>query len=147
MKLVVQRVNSARVTEVKSGKTVGKIEKGLLVLLGIGKTDTEKDADYLVGKLLNLRIMSDNSNKINLSIVNVNAALLVVSQFTLYADTAKGNRPSFTSAEEPSKAEYLYGYFVGKLKEANVRVETGSFGEYMRLDCDLDGPVTILLER
>lgn len=151
MKAVVQRVNSASVSVNK--KIVGKIGKGLLVLLGLKKGDTEAEADFLVEKLSKLRVMSDESGKMNLSVKDVEASFLVVSQFTLYADTSAGNRPSFIQAEDPQKAEKLYNYFVDRLKgKARLpdgqgnKVETGSFGDYMEIDAKLDGPVTIILE-
>ena len=145
MRIVVQRVSSAKV-EV-SGKTVGKIGKGLFVLVGVSQKDTQEIADQLAEKLLKLRVMSDDKGKINLSVDDANAELLVVSQFTLYADTSKGNRPSFVKAAEPKKANALYDYFVERLKGLEVRVQTGEFGAYMEIDCQLDGPVTIMIEK
>ena len=144
MKLVIQRVKSASVS-VKN-RVVGKIDDGLLVLLGVGRGDDEKKADKLAGKLAKLRIMADDEKKMNLSVMDAKAKVLVVSQFTLLADTSKGNRPSFIKAADPKKASELYEYFVKKLRGKEVRVETGSFGEYMKIDAKLDGPVTILLE-
>lgn len=144
MKLVVQRVSKVKVTV--GNKTVGKIGKGLLVLVGVSQNDTEKDAEVLAEKLSKLRVMADESNKINLSVKDVGASVLAVSQFTLYGDTSKGNRPSFVKAAEPKKAEKLYDYFIDRLKELDVKVETGKFGAYMKIDAELDGPVTLLLE-
>ena len=144
MKLVVQRVSSARVTGVESGKTFGEIGEGLFVLVGFKKGDTERELDYLVEKLVKLRVMKDGEKKMNLSVKETNGSILVVSQFTLYADTKDGNRPSFIDAEEPARARELYELFIKRLKEKEVKVETGSFGEYMKIETSMDGPVTIL---
>jgi len=129
-----------------SDKTVGKIGKGLFVLIGIKKGDSQKDADILADKLVKLRVMADSSSKMNLSVKDANAQILSVSQFTLYANTKDGNRPSFIEAEEPEKAKELYEYFVSKLKNSGLVIETGEFGEYMKINCELDGPVTVILE-
>ena len=145
MRLVVQRVESAEVVIVETGKIVGKIGKGLFVLVGIGENDSEKDAEVLADKLSKLRIMSDSNDKMNLSVKDLNAQVLVVSQFTLYADTSGGNRPSFIKAAFPEAAEKLYNRFVEKLKSLQVKGETGSFGDYMKISIELDGPVTIIL--
>lgn len=144
MKLVIQRVKSASV--VVDSQKVGKIDKGLFVLLGVAKGDSEKDALTLVNKLSKLRIMGDDKNKMNLPVKDVGGSVLVVSQFTLHANTKKGNRPSFIKAANPDLARDLYKYFVTKLIEMGVHVETGKFGTYMNIDAELDGPVTILLE-
>ncbi len=145
MKLVVQRVNGASV--LVKGKTIGKIGKGYLVLLGVKKSDGEKEADYLSERLAKLRVMADKNDKMNLSLKDIDGEVLVVSQFTLHADTKKGNRPSFVEAEEPKRAEELYEYFVDSLKNQGIMVETGKFGAMMRIDAELDGPVTILLSQ
>ena len=144
MKLVVQRVSRAKVSA--NGTLAGKIGKGLFVLVGIKKGDTKENADYLAKKLLKLRVMADANDKMNLSVSDAKAEILVVSQFTLYANTNDGNRPSFLEAESPDSAEKLYNYFVNKLKESGLNVQTGSFGEYMMINTELDGPVTIILE-
>jgi len=144
MRLVVQRVSRAKVTGVESGKTFGEIGLGLFVLVGFKKGDTERELDYLVEKLVKLRVMKDGEKKMNLSVSDTNSEILVVSQFTLYADTKDGNRPSFIDAEEPNRARELYELFIAKLREKEVNVETGSFGEYMQIEAILDGPVTIL---
>ena len=144
MKLVVQRVKRAKVTRISDGKVVGKIGLGLLVLVGFKKGDNEKDVEVLAGKLSKLRVMSDGKDKMNLSIPDINGEILVVSQFTLYANTFGGNRPSFIEAEESEKAKKLYNFFINKLKSENIKVQTGSFGDYMLIDATLDGPVTIL---
>lgn len=145
MRLVVQRVDHAQVKSLEAKKVVGKIEKGLFVLIGVKEGDSEKDADFLADKLAKLRVMSDENDKMNLSVNDVGGKILVVSQFTLYGDTSKGNRPSFIKAGDPKKAESLYKYFLVKLKEKGVKVETGNFGDYMLIENELDGPVTILL--
>jgi D-tyrosyl-tRNA(Tyr) deacylase len=146
MKLVIQRVNKASVTVKNTNKVVGKIEKGFFILFGIKKGDTKEKVDELVEKISKLRIMSDINDKMNLSIVDTNSNCLVVSQFTLYANTKDGNRPSFIEAEEPIKAKEMYEYFIEKLKLKNIHIETGEFGEYMKINTILDGPVTIILE-
>lgn len=146
MKLVVQRVNSARVVKKDGGDVVGEIKKGLFVLVGVKKGDSTKEADVLANKLFKLRVMSDSQDKMNLSVGEAGGKFLVVSQFTLYGDTKGGNRPSFIGAALPADAEEIYEYFVGKLKSLGAEVETGSFGDYMEITAELDGPVTILYE-
>ena len=146
MKIVVQRVKKASVEKKDTNETFGKINNGLLVLLGIKKGDTYKDADYLAEKLVKLRVMSDEKGKMNLSVKDVEGNVLVISQFTLYGETKGQNRPSFIKAEEPQKALKLYKYFIDKLRKLGVQVETGSFGDYMEITSVLDGPVTIILE-
>lgn len=146
MKLVVQRVQKASVTRHKDGQVVGKIDKGLFVLIGIKKGDSLEMAENLVEKLSKLRIMSDENDKMNLSVLDIKASILAVSQFTLYANTSGGNRPSFVEAEDPNKAREIYEHFVSKLKEKGINVEIGSFGDYMDISVELDGPVTIVLE-
>jgi D-aminoacyl-tRNA deacylase len=146
MKLIIQRVNKASVFLMEENKVVGEINKGLFVLVGIKKGDTQNQADELVNKLLKLRIISDANDKMNLDIRQSKGEILVVSQFTLYANTKGGNRPSFIDAEEPGKAKELYEYFIQKLKESGLKVATGSFGNYMKIEASLDGPVTIILE-
>lgn len=145
MKIVIQRVSSASVTERESGTVVGKITKGLFVLVGFKKGDTETSVNTITNKLLKLRILSDENDKMNLSIVDARGELLVVSQFTLYANTKDGNRPSFIDSLEPDKARRLYEFFVTQLQKS-VPVEIGSFGNYMDIDAKLDGPVTITVE-
>ena len=146
MKLVVQRVafSNVKVDE----KIVGKIDKGFMVLLGVTHTDTKENADFLAKKLCNLRVFEDENEKMNLSIKDINGKLLIVSQFTLYADTSSGNRPSFINAAKPDIANELYEYFCKVCKEEyNVEVEKGVFGASMEVTLLNDGPVTIILEK
>jgi D-tyrosyl-tRNA(Tyr) deacylase len=144
MRAVVQRVSRARVTV--GGEVTGEIERGLLVLLGVGKDDAESDADYLAGKIAALRVFDDQNGKINLAVADVGGAVLAVSQFTLYGDTLKGNRPSFNMAAPPERARQLYEYFVGKIRATGLHCETGRFQETMQVELVNDGPVTILLD-
>lgn len=144
MKAVIQRTDSAKV-EVE-GNITGEIKKGLLVFLGVTHEDTEKEADYLSDKIVNLRIFSDNEDKMNLSLLDIKGEILVVSQFTLYADTRKGRRPSFVKAARPEKAESLYNYFVNSLREKGLQPETGRFQEMMNVSILNSGPVTIIID-
>jgi D-aminoacyl-tRNA deacylase len=144
MKLVVQRVKKAKVVRVADKKVVGEIGLGLFVLVGFKKGDSEKEVEVLADKLSKLRVMSDENDKMNLSTQDAGGSILVVSQFTLYAETVGGNRPSFINAEEPEKAEKLYELFIASLRAKNFKVETGSFGDYMEIEAVLDGPVTII---
>ena len=145
MKIVVQRVKNAQV-EVKE-KTVGKIGKGFLVLLGVTHNDTKEEVDYLVKKLCKLRVFTDENDKMNLSLKDVNGELLIVSQFTLYADCTAGNRPSFIEAAKPEKAKELYEYFCLECEKNGIHVEKGIFGADMKVSLLNDGPVTIILEK
>ena len=145
MKFVVQRVKNASV-EV-DGKTVGKINKGFLVLIGITHEDTIENADYLVKKLVNLRVFGDEEDKMNLALKDVGGELLLISQFTLYANCEKGNRPSFVEAAKPDKANELYEYIIKECKKQIEVVETGIFGADMKVSLLNDGPVTIILEK
>lgn len=146
MKLVIQRVKESSVSV--DGKIVGSINKGFLVLVGVGPDDTEQTADYLVKKLLNLRIFRDENDKMNLSIKDINGELLLISQFTLYADCSSGNRPSFIGAAKPELGNKMYEYFIHKCKtESGLKVEKGIFGADMKVSLINDGPVTILLEK
>lgn len=144
MRVVVQRVKHASVTI--NGNVNGKINNGFLVLLGIQSTDSEQDVDYLVKKVTNLRIFSDGNDKMNLSLKDVNGELLIVSQFTLYANCKEGNRPSFVEAAKPDIAIPLYEYFVSECKKIIPVVETGIFGADMKVDLLNDGPVTIIMD-
>ena len=145
MKLVVQRVKNANV--VVENKTIGEISKGFMVLLGVAPTDTKEIADFLVQKLIHLRVFEDENQKMNLSIQDIDGELLIVSQFTLYANSNHGNRPSFTEAAKPDLANELYEYIIEKCKEKIDKVETGIFGAEMKVDLTNDGPVTIILEK
>ena len=145
MKIVVQRVKNAQVEVDK--KVVGKIEKGFLVLLGVTHNDNKKEADYLVKKLCNLRVFTDENDKMNLSLKDVNGELLIVSQFTLYADCSGGNRPSFIEAAKPDKANELYEYFCSECEKNDINVEKGIFGADMKVSILNDGPVTIIIEK
>ena len=145
MKLVIQRVANASV-EVDN-EIVGKIGQGFLVLFGAGEGDTKEQADFLAEKLCNLRIFRDENDKMNLSIKDIGGELLVVSQFTLYADCKKGNRPSFVNAAKPDEANELYEYFMDKCKESVNNVQKGVFGANMKVSLLNDGPVTIILEK
>lgn len=145
MRIVVQRVTEANVKV--ENKIVGKINKGFLVLLGIKSTDTKKDADYLVRKLINLRIFSDENDKMNLALKDVNGELLIISQFTLYGDCKKsGNRPSFSDSAKLDIAIPLYEYFVEECKKQIPIVQTGIFGSDMKVSLLNDGPVTLILD-
>ena len=144
MRALVQRVTQAYVTI--DAHEVARVGKGLVVLLGVGKDDVEADAEYLVGKLINLRIFADEQDRFELSALDTNAEFLVVSQFTLYADTRNGRRPSFTSAAAPEDAVNLYEYAVYLLREKGITVATGRFQEHMEVSLANDGPVTIMLD-
>ena len=146
MKLVIQRVRHANVKVEE--KIVGNINQGFLVLLGVGPDDTTENADFLVQKLIKLRVFEDENGKMNLSLKDIDGELLIVSQFTLYADCSGGNRPSFVNAAKPDKANELYEYFIRKCKEENIKnVQHGIFGADMKVELLNDGPVTILLEK
>jgi D-tyrosyl-tRNA(Tyr) deacylase len=145
MKAVIQRVTHAQVNV--NGELVGKIDKGLLVFLGIANDDNQSDSDYLIRKIINLRIFNDSDFKMNLSLKDVNGELLVISQFTLYADTQKGNRPSYTAAAQPIVAKEIYNSFLSKLEmEFGKKVEAGIFGADMKVELLNDGPVTIIID-
>ncbi len=144
MRAVVQRVKEAEVTV--EAEITGKIEAGLLVFLGVGREDSEEDADYLADKIVNLRIFEDEEGKLNLSALDLEKELLVVSQFTLFGDCRKGRRPSFFDAAPPDEAESLYEYFVEKVKGTGLKTATGKFQAMMDVKLVNDGPVTLLLE-
>ena len=145
MKFIVQRVNKSQV-EVEE-KIVGKIDKGFMVLIGITHNDTKEIADFLVRKLINLRVFEDENGKMNLSLKDVQGSLLLISQFTLYADCTSGNRPSFTNAAKPEFANELYEYIIEECKKQISNVQTGIFGADMQVSLVNDGPVTIILEK
>ena len=142
--MVIQRVKEARVRV--ENEVTGEIAAGLLVFLGIARTDTEKEADYLLDKLVGLRIFPDEQGKMNRNIVDAAGSLLIVSQFTLYGDCMRGRRPSFDLAAPPEQAKLLYNYFVQAARRTTVRTETGIFQASMQVEITNDGPVTIIIE-
>ena len=144
MKALLQRVTEASVSV--GGEVVGRIGWGVVVLVGVAQGDSEKDARYLAQRTVNLRIFSDEAGKFNLSALDIGGELLIVSQFTLLADTRKGRRPSFTDAAPPTQAEELFGLFVSEAKASGLKVETGRFQQHMQLEIHNDGPVTIMLD-
>ncbi len=145
MKIVIQRVKNAKV-EVDE-KIVGEINKGFLVLVGVTHGDTTVEADYLVKKLCNLRVFTDENGKMNLPLKDINGELLIVSQFTLYADCSQGNRPSFTNSANPDSANELYEYFCNECVKKDINVQKGVFGAEMQVSLLNDGPVTIIIEK
>lgn len=144
MRAVIQRVSDASV--LVEEQTVGSIGAGLVVLLGVGNRDAQAEADYLAEKIVNLRIFQDEAGKMNLSLLETGGAMLVVSQFTLYGDARRGRRPSYTDAAEPEKAKSLYEYFVTRVRDMGITVQTGIFQAMMKVALVNDGPVTILLD-
>ncbi|ASW42557.1 D-aminoacyl-tRNA deacylase [Clostridium isatidis] len=144
MRAVVQKVTYSRV--IVNNKVIGSINTGLNVLIGISKEDTIDDLIYMKDKILNLRIFEDEKGKMNLSLLDVKGEILVISQFTLYGDCRKGRRPNFMEAEGGEKAKALYDAFVEMLKESSLKVETGEFGAYMKVDIQNDGPVTLMID-
>ena len=144
MRALIQRVSEASVRV--DGDIVGQIDAGLLVLLGVGEGDTEEDLDFLVKKISGMRIFADDAGKMNLSLSQINGKILLVSQFTLHADTRKGNRPSFVKAAKPEIAEAMYEQMAQKLREHGIGVETGKFAADMKVSLLNDGPVTIWLD-
>jgi D-tyrosyl-tRNA(Tyr) deacylase len=144
MRAVVQRVTHGRV--LVDGNIIGQIEKGLVILLGVGLEDNEKDISYLAEKIVNMRIFEDENGKMNLSLLETNGALLVVSQFTLYGDCRRGKRPSYDKAARPDLAEGAYNKFVDRCRSFGIKVETGKFQAMMMVEIYNDGPVTLLLD-
>ena len=144
MKVLLQRVSGATVSV--AGEVVGSIGQGLVVFVGVASGDTEKDVEYLAQKTVGLRIFADDEDRLNLSAVDIQGELLLVSQFTLLADTRKGRRPSFIEAAPPAQAEGLFGQFVEQVRATGLKVETGRFQQYMQVEIHNDGPVTILLD-
>ena len=145
MRVVVQRSEEAKVTV--DNKVVGKIDRGLMLLVGFTDTDTSKEIDYMVDKVINLRIFDDENGIMNKSLLDSGGSILSISQFTLYGDASKGRRPSYVKALSGDKATILYDEFNRKLKEKNIHVETGIFGAEMKVSFTNDGPITILLEK
>lgn len=144
MRAVIQRVSQAEVTV--AGRSLGTIGPGLCVFLGVGKDDGPRNAEYLAEKIKNMRIFEDSNGKMNRSLLEVQKGMLVVSQFTLYGDCKKGNRPSFSDAAAPAEAEKLYEHFVQRVRDAGLAVATGLFGARMNVALTNDGPVTFILE-
>jgi D-tyrosyl-tRNA(Tyr) deacylase len=144
LKALVQRVTKASVSV--NGEVVGEIGHGLVVLVGVARGDTEKDAGYLAGKIANLRIFADEDGKFNLSALEMKGEVLIISQFTLLADTRKGRRPSFDEAAPPEQAEVLVNFFIGQVREAGLKVETGRFQQHMLVEIHNDGPVTVAID-
>ena len=144
MRALIQRVKEASVSV--DNNIIGSINNGILVFLGVGEGDKKEDADYLVDKIINLRIFEDDKGKMNLSAIDQQKEILVVSQFTLYGDCSQGRRPSFFQAASPKRAEELYDYFVDQISESELKVETGKFKAMMDVDLINDGPVTFWLD-
>ena len=144
MRAVVQRVKNSSVSV--QGETVGKIGKGLLILLGVGHNDTEADASYLVAKVIGLRVFEDEQDKMNLSVQDIDGSVLVVSQFTLFGDCRRGRRPSYSEAARPEEAVRLYNKFVEELRSLGLTVATGVFQAHMQVEIVNDGPVTLMLD-
>ena len=144
MRLVIQRVKEARVTI--NGELFSKISKGMVVFVAVAKADAFEDIDYLADKVANLRMFEDEAGKMNLSALDVKGEFLIVSQFTLLGDCEKGRRPSFDEAADPKKAEEFYGYFIQRVRDHNLRVETGRFRAMMEVSLVNDGPVTFILD-
>tara|TARA_B100000965_G_scaffold62429_1_gene48276 strand:+ start:15398 stop:15835 length:438 start_codon:yes stop_codon:yes gene_type:complete len=144
MKLVVQQVNYAKV--MIDNQLYSEINQGLLIFIGIHKEDTLDKIQYLIKKILKLRIFTDQNNKMNLSVLDLNLSIMLISQFTLYADTKRGNRPSFINTADPNKAEKLYNLFIKKLNECGVNLKTGKFGANMQIELMNNGPKTFILE-
>ena len=144
MKIIVQRVNFAEIFV--NNKFKGKIQKGIVAYIGITNGDSVKDIDFCIDKLINLRIFDDESGKLNLSVKNINGNLLIVSNFTIYGNTKKGRRPSYTDSAPASEAYEIYNLFLKKLEQTGIRFETGEFGQYMRIVSENDGPVNLIID-
>ncbi len=145
MRALLQRVTEAKVTV--GGKTIGQISRGFVILLGVTHSDSEQEAYWLANKISGLRVFEDTEGKMNLSVADISGSVLVVSQFTLYGDSRKGRRPSFTHAAKPEQAEPLVKYFADQLRELGLPVEMGEFGSMMQVEIHNDGPVTLILEK
>lgn len=144
MKIIVQRVNFAEIFV--NNKFKGKIQKGIVAYIGITNGDSVKDIDFCIDKLINLRIFDDENGKLNLSVKDINGNLLIVSNFTIYGNTKKGRRPSYTDSAPASEAYEIYNLFVKKLEQTGIRFETGEFGQYMRIVSENDGPVNLIID-
>ena len=144
MKIIVQRVNFAEIFV--NNKFKGKIQKGIVAYIGITNGDSVKDIDFCIDKLINLRIFDDESGKLNLSVKDINGNLLIVSNFTIYGNTKKGRRPSYTDSAPASEAYEIYNLFVKKMEQTGIRFETGEFGQYMRIVSENDGPVNLIID-
>ena len=144
MKIIVQRVNFAEIFV--NNKFKGKIQKGIVAYIGITNGDSVKDIDFCIDKLINLRIFDDESGKLNLSVKDINGNLLIVSNFTIYGNTKKGRRPSYTDSAPADEAYEIYNLFVKKLEQTGIRFETGEFGQYMRIVSENDGPVNLIID-
>ena len=144
MKIIIQRVNFAEIFV--NNKFKGKIQKGIVAYIGVTNGDSVKDIDFCIDKLINLRIFDDESVKLNLSVKDINGHLLIVSNFTIYGNTKKGRRPSYTDSAPASEAYEIYNLFVKKLEQTGIRFETGEFGQYMRIVSENDGPVNLIID-
>lgn len=144
MKIIIQRINFAKIFV--NDKFKGEIGKGIVAYVGISSSDSEKDIDFCIDKLINLRIFNDNDDKMNLSVKDVDGELLVVSNFTIYGNTKKGRRPSYTDSAPAETAQKIYNRFVEKLKHTDVKFETGEFGEHMKIISESDGPVNLIID-
>ena len=144
MKIIIQRVNFAEIFV--NNKFKGKIQKGIVAYIGVTNGDSVKDIDFCIDKLINLRIFDDESGKLNLSVKAINGNLLIVSNFTIYGNTKKGRRPSYTDSAPASEAYEIYNLFVKKLEQTGIRFETGEFGQYMRIVSENDGPVNLIID-
>ncbi|MDA3838749.1 MAG: D-aminoacyl-tRNA deacylase [Candidatus Delongbacteria bacterium] len=145
MKIIAQRVSSSKV--IVNDSAISELGYGILLYVGFSQADTQFEADFLAEKILNLRIFDDDNDKMNLSIIDVGGQINIISQFTLYADTNKGRRPSFSNAMEPGKAEVLYQYFINIIKQSDLIVGEGLFGKYMQIESINEGPATFILEK
>ena len=144
MKIIIQRVNFAKIFVNNEFK--GEIQKGIVAYVGVANGDCEKDIDFCIDKLINLRIFNDENGKLNLSVKDIKGELLIVSNFTIYGNTKKGRRPSYTDSAPTEKAYKIYDLFLKKLEEVDTRVETGEFGEYMKIVSENDGPVNLIID-
>ena len=144
MKIIIQRINFAKIFV--NDKFKGEIGKGIVAYVGVSSEDTEKDINFCIDKLVNLRIFNDDDGKMNLSVKDVNGELLVISNFTIYGNTKKGRRPSYTDSAPAEKAEEIYNLFIEKLKQTDVRFETGEFRQHMKIISENDGPVNLIID-